>query len=61
MFHKIKEVDWNAKGVNAIFWKIEPIQPLDCDVKEFIKEKEMLGWEVVAFTSTIDDMPAEIS
>ena len=41
--HFIKQVDWAEKGVKIVRWEIIPIEPLDCDVKEFIKEKEMLG------------------
>jgi len=58
MFHRIKNVDWVSRGATIVVWKIIPIEPLDCDVKQFIKEKEMLGWEVIAFTSTVDNMPA---
>ena len=58
MFHRIKNIDWISRGVDVIVWKIEPIEPLDCNVEEFIKEKEALGWEVIAFTATVDDMPA---
>ena len=58
MFHFIKQVDWKAKGVDLVRWEIHPIQPLDCNVREFIREKEALGWEVVAFTETADGMPA---
>jgi len=53
----IKTVDWKSRNVDIVRWEIIPI-PLDCDVKEFIKEKEAIGWEVIGFTSTVDDMPA---
>ncbi len=53
----IKIVDWKSRNVGIVRWKIIPI-PLDCDVKEFIKEREAIGWEVIGFTSTVDDMPA---
>ena len=56
--HFIKQVDWAEKGVKIVRWEIIPIEPLDCDVKEFIKEKESLGWEVIGFSETADGMPA---
>jgi hypothetical protein len=56
--HFIKQVDWTKKGVEIVRWEIIPIEPLDCDVREFIKEKEALGWEVIGFSETVDGMPA---
>jgi len=56
--HLIKQVNWAERGVKIVRWKIIPIEPLDCDIKEFIKEKEALGWEVIGFSETIDGMPA---
>jgi len=53
----IKTVDWKSRNVDIVRWEIIPI-PLDCNVKEFIKEKEAIGWEVIGFSETADGMPA---
>jgi len=50
----IKQVDWKTKKVE---WKLIRL-PVNIYVKDFIKEVEVTGWEVIAFATWIDGTPA---
>ena len=52
MIKNLKQVDWESRGVERVFWEIVSV-PNDKTIEQFKTEKKAAGFEVVAETEDL--------